>query len=137
MTTLPRLTTILVVFAGFLTLQGCAPVQNTWDLFTSSRVSPTLVIVTGNSFDALEATATTYLRLPKCTGQNGPACRSPKATAKIIPAIRAGRMARNNLEMFLRAHPGQLAAQGLYDALATATQTLQGILIQYNVGAGL
>jgi hypothetical protein len=135
MTSWPKLTKVLVVLVGVTVLQGCVQVQNTWDLLTSARVSPTLVIVTGNSFDALEATATTYLRLPRCTGQNGPACRSPKATAQIIPAIRAGRVARNNLEAFLRTHPGQLATQGLYDALTSAVQTLQGILIQYNVGA--
>lgn len=127
---------VFAVFAITVLLSGCAGgVRGTWDLLASSQVSPTLVIVAGNSFDALEVTATNYLRLPRCNSFNGPVCRSPQVTVKLIPAVRAGRVARNNLERFLREHPGQLADQGLYDALTATTQTLQDIIVQYNIGA--
>lgn len=121
-----------------LSLAGCTTfnnLENAAAALTSASVNPTLVIVAGNSFDALEATATQYLRLPRCTGANGPVCRSPQATAQIIPAIRAGRVARNNLEQFMQDNPGSLGPQGLYDALTAATSTLQSIIAQYNIGA--
>ncbi|HZP68387.1 MAG TPA: hypothetical protein VFB29_00470 [Pseudolabrys sp.] len=112
---------------------GCANVQNAWNVLTEAQVSPQVVLVAANTFDALEATATNYLRLPKCTGTNGPVCRSAEATAKLIPAIRAGRVARNNLEQFLTDHPGSLGPQGLYDSMQASITTLQTVLTQYNV----
>jgi len=118
-----------------LALGGCAQLQNAWSVITSSSVPPGLVIVSGNTVDAIEATATNYLSLPRCTGKNGPICRSPAATAQLIPAVRAMRVARNNLEQFLSDHPGQLANKGLYDALQAATKTVQDIIAQYNIGA--
>lgn len=125
-----RLALALVLAVG---LSGCANVQRAWDTLTTSQVSPTVVIVAANTFDGLEATATNYLRLPRCTGSNGPVCRDRYATSQIIPAVRAGRAARNALEAFLRTHPGQLGPSGLYDSLIAASNTLQAIFIQYNV----
>jgi hypothetical protein len=124
---------LLIVVACTAALGGCASLQNTYDALTGSSVSPTAVIVAGNAFDGVEATATNYLKLAKCTGTNGPVCRNPTATAQIIPAIRAGRIARNNLEAFLQANPGQLGPGGLYNALTAATTTLQSILAQYDI----
>lgn len=126
-----------IIFALVLAaaLSGCANVQRAWDTLTTSQVSPTLVIVAANTFDGLEATATNYLRLPRCTGTNGPICRDPRATSQIIPAVRAGRAVRNELEAFLRTHPGQLGPSGLYDSLRAASNTLQAVFAQYNVGA--
>lgn len=116
-----------------LGLTACAQLQNDWNTLTSAQVTITTVAVAGNTFDALEATATSYLRLPRCSGSNGPVCRDPSATKKIISAVRAGRVARNNLEQFFTDHPGQLGPQGLYDALQTSIGTLQGVIAQYNV----
>lgn len=126
---------ILIVVALAFSLGACTQLQNAWSVITSSSVPPGLVIVSGNTVDAIEATATNYLSLPRCTGKNGPVCRSPAATAQLIPAVRAMRVARNNLEQFLSDHPGQLANQGLYDALQAATKTVQDIIRQYNIGA--
>ena len=124
---------ILIVAALGLSLTACASLQNTWNTLTSAQVTVTTVAVAGNTFDALEATATGYLRLPKCSGTNGPACRDPGVTAKIIPAVRAGRVARNNLEQFFTDHPGQLGPQGLYDALQASITTLQSVISTYNI----
>ena len=123
----------ILVLALALGLTACASLQNDWSKLTSAQVTITTVAVAGNTFDSLEAIATSYLRLPKCTGTNGPACRDPSATKKIIPAVRAGRVARNNLEQFFVDHPGQLGPQGLYDALQAAIATLQGVIATYNI----
>ena len=121
------------ILVAVLLLGGCTQLQNAWQTVTSASVTPTTVIVAANTFDALEATATNYLRLPKCTGSNGPVCRDRAATAQIIPAVRAGRVARANLEQFFKDHPGQLGPQGLYDALTASITTLQSVFAQYNV----
>lgn len=118
-----------------VSLAGCATFTKTWDAVTGATVSPAAVIVAANAFDALEVTATNYLRLKKCTGTNGPVCRDPAATAKIIPAVRSGRVARNNLEQFLKDNPGALGPAGLYNALTASINTLQGVIAVYNVGA--
>jgi hypothetical protein len=116
-----------------LSLAACASLQNDWSVLTSAKVTVTTVAVAGNTFDALEATATAYLRLPRCTGSNGPICRDTRATKAIISAVRSGRVARNNLEQFFIDHPGQLGPQGLYDALQTAIGTLQSVIATYNI----
>ncbi len=125
-----RIATLLII----LSLAGCAQLQNDWNVLTTSQVTITTVSVAGNTFDALETTATSYLQLPRCTGTNGPICRDPAATKKIISAVRSGRVARNNLEQFFVDHPGQLGPQGLYDALQSAIATLQAVISQYNIG---
>lgn len=123
----------LLVLTLLIALGGCTNLTNAWNTLTSTQVTYQTVAVAANTFDALEATATAYLRLPRCTGSNGPVCRSPSATAKIIPAVRSGRVARNNLEQFFADHPGQLGPQGLYDALQKAIATLQSVIAQYNI----
>lgn len=127
----------IVLLAGALALAfsaaGCAPLSTVWDAATGATVPTTGVIVAVNTFDALEATATNYLSLPKCVTGGSSLCRDPGATAKIIPAVRAGRVARTNLESFLQANPGQLGPSGLYNALQASVTTLQGILTQYGV----
>jgi len=125
-----RLIPLILVLA----LGGCAQLTNAYDTLTGVTVSPTAVYVAANAFDAVEVTATNYLKLPKCTGANGPVCRNPTATAQIIPAVRAGRVARTNLESFMAQNPGALGPTGLYNALTSATATLQAIVSQYNIG---
>ena len=126
---------ILIVATLALSLAGCAGLTNAYNVLTGASVSPTAVYVAANAFDAVEQTATNYLKLAKCTGNNGPVCRSPAATAQIIPAVRAGRVARTNLENFVAQNPGQLGPTGLYNALTAATATLQAIISQYNIGS--
>ena len=123
----------LIILSLVLSLGACAQIQKDWEVVTGVSVSPTAVIVAANSFDALEATATNYLRLKKCSASSGPVCRDAKATAVIIPAIRSGRSARNNLEQFLKDHPGQLGPQGLYDALQAAITALRQSFAIYGV----
>jgi hypothetical protein len=121
-----------------LGLSGCANLQNAWNAATSlsgSSVPVSAVSVAGNAFDGMVATATNYLKLPKCMGSNGPVCRDPAVSKKLIAAVRSARVARNNLEQFYRDHPGQLGPQGLYDTLQAAVTTLQSVITMYNIGA--
>lgn len=122
---------------GALSLGGCAGfpqnIENAWNTITSASVPATSVVVSVNTFDALEATATNYLQLPLCKSGGPSVCRTTTATNAVIPAVRAGRVARNNLEQFLAANPGKLGPSGLYNALSSAVSTLQGVLAQYNI----
>lgn len=121
---------LLVALALTLSLAGCANFQNAWGVVTGATVSPAAVYVARNSFDAVEVSATNYITYckvhPKTVG-----C-SKTAIAKLIPAVRSGRVARNNLTQFQKDHPGQLGPTGLYDALVSATNTVQAIQTQYN-----
>lgn len=125
----------LAIIATALLLSGCATaltnIEAAYSTLTSATVSAQAVTVAVDAFDAAEVTATNVVRLRKCTGSNGPICRSVGAAAEIAKAVRAGRVARNNLEQFLSDHPGALGPQGLYDALTTATTTLTTILAKY------
>lgn len=122
---------ILAIMLAAAPSAGCAPLQKAYDLVTEAKVSPTAVYIAANSFNALEATATNYLTLPRCPKAN--ICRSPAATKKIIPAVRSGRDARNQLEAFYAAHPGELGPKGAYDALIASTNLLKSIYAKYGV----
>lgn len=124
---------LLLVLTLSLGLVGCAQLTNTWNTLTGATVSPTAVYVAANSFDAVEITATNYLKYCR-TNYSNSLC-SKQAIAALIPAVRSGRVARTNLEQFLQAHPDAIGASGLYDALVAATATLQGVITQYNIGA--
>lgn len=125
----------LLVAAVALSLGGCATFQKDWSAVTGATISPTAVIVAANSFDALEATATSYLTFCKAN-RALPVCSGYVAARKqIVPAVRSGRAARNNLETFMQQNPGALGPSGLYNALTSAIGTLQQVVAQYNVGA--
>lgn len=119
----------ILLFA--LALGGCAEVQNAWNVVAGASVTDQQVYIARSAFDALEATATNYIVYCKVH----PATRgcSKSAIAAIIPAVRSGRVARTNLTEFQKTHPGQLGSKGLYDALVSATNTLQAVSVQYNI----
>lgn len=119
----------ILLFA--LALGGCAEVQNAWNVVAGASVTDQQVYIARSAFDALEATATNYIVYCKVH----PATKgcSKSAIAQIIPAVRSGRVARSNLVQFAKDHPGQLGSKGLYDALVSATNTLQSISAQYNI----
>ena len=122
---------IFAVVALALSLGACANFQSAIGTITGATVSPRLVYIAENSYDAIEVTATGYLRI--CHARmTTPGCSST-AIAKLIPAVRSGRVARSNLNSFMKAHPDALGATGLYDALVTATNTLQAVSATYNI----
>jgi hypothetical protein len=112
---------------------GIADLKAGWSKLTGATLSPTVVRLAVDAFDGVEATATNYLSLPKCSGvAGGPAlCHTDAAKAAIVKAIASGRIARNNLEQFLAGHQTALGSQGAYDAIGAATQTVKAIVGQY------
>lgn len=112
---------------------GCSNVQQSWDILTSAQVPPKEILIAAQGVNAVEATATNYLNLRRCTGSNGPICRDPVVTVQIIPAVQSLREARNNAVLFLKTHPGQLGPSGLIDAINTAADTLNAIYAKYNI----
>ena len=119
-----------LVLASALSLGGCANLQNAWDVVTSAKVSPAAVVIAANSFDAVEKTATNYVGY--CSPNPAPAgCNDNVIQTRLIPAIRSGRTARNSLEAFLQAHPGELGDKGVYDALISSTTTIKAIVANY------
>lgn len=131
----------MLLLALAIPLGGCSTVNSIGSAYsaaTSVKVTKTQVYVAANAFDAVEVTATNYVRLPTCkTGQTFLAdqCSTKVAISKLVPAIRAGRAARNNLEAFAKDHPGEIGASGLYAALTTAISTIKTVLSAYGVAA--
>lgn len=128
---------VAVVAIG-LSLGGCAKlVEATQFISTASAavedltVSPEMVLIASNSFDAVQVTATNYLRLKRCTGDNGPICRDPTVTPTLIAVIKSGRVARDDLQKFMRDHPGALGKTGLYNALIQSVGTIKGMIATY------
>lgn len=110
-------------------LGGCA----TFSLITGSSVSPQAAIAAANAFDAIEPAATVYLRLPPCGPTVAPTCRNAAAVAKLVPAIRSGRVARNQLEALLTANGGAAIPIATYNTLEAAITTLQAVNTQFNI----
>lgn len=128
---------LVLLLALLPALGGCATVarlEAAWQSVKSATVSPAGVVVTAKIFDALEATATNYLKLNRCSATSGPICRSPAVTPRLVQAVHDGRAARNSLLAFQQAHPGQLGDQGVYDALQAAIATITVIVNDY-IGA--
>jgi hypothetical protein len=120
-----------------LLLVGCAPqlveIEKGISAVAATTVSPKAVIIAGNAFDALEATAAKYLRFCKVNRASVACVGYHSARAKLRPAMLAGRRARNDLEDFLATHPGELGSSGLYDALKAASATIRGVIHEYNI----
>ena len=111
-------------------LAGCAQMQNLQSLFsaaTGNIVTPNEVYIAINAFDAVEATATNYLKLPRCPG--AAACRTPTTSAVVITWIKAGRADRNQLYKALNANPGtNLSLVAVYNDLTNTTSQLGALV---------
>lgn len=122
---------LLPILLLALSLGGCAQLTNAWNVVTGSSVNPEAVYIAENAFDTVEATATNYLIYCK-THRSQSVC-AQSAINQVIPAVRAGRVARTNLDQFMKDNPGALGPSGLYNALTAATATLKAILAQYSI----
>ena len=123
----------LLVICLAASLGGCVTLQDLYSAATGATISPTAMYVAANSFDAIETAAGNYIVL--CNTQPTNQVCNKAAIKKIIPAVRAGRLARNNLEAFVNANPGVWGPTGLYNALVSAIATIKGIYTTYNVGS--
>lgn len=123
---------IILALALTLGLGACSSL-NTLQQATGYIASPTTVYVARNTFDGIEATATNYIRY--CTAHRGAQGCSDTGIKAIIPAVRSGRVARTNLTNYAKTNPGSGTPVALYNALISATNTLQQIAFIYNIGA--
>lgn len=130
---------ILIVVSLALALAGCAQVQKTFDTVgnaitvAENAVTPQQIYIAANAFDAVKVSATKYLDLKRCP-INAPFCRDPAVTKQLIPAIRAGTIARNNAVSWARANPNGFADVSLYQKLTNITETIEAMMRQYNIG---
>jgi pyrimidine deaminase RibD-like protein len=124
------------VAALALALSGCSTVTTLYGELSATTIPPQTALVAANSFDVIETTATAYLSLPACGSVGATiACRNAAAVAKIVPSIRAGRVARNGVEALLRANSGAAIPVATYNTLQSAVATLQGVYAAYNISA--
>ena len=105
-----------------LTLAGCASLQTTWSVITGASVSPTQIIVAANAFDAGESSATQYLLYCKATVP-APSYCALKTRQSVISAVRAGRVARNQLEPYVVS--GTAGPSAIYNTLVATVTALQ------------
>lgn len=113
---------LLVIAALALGLGGCATIQTDWSIITGTSVSPTQIIVAANAFDAGEASATQYLLYCKATVPTPPYCAlSTRQT--VVKAVRAGRVARNQLEPYIVS--GTAGPIAIYNTLVATVSSLQ------------
>jgi hypothetical protein len=118
----------IAVIALALSLGACAQLTNAYNVVTGATITPNQVYIAANAFDAVEASATTYLRLPAC---GSAPCRNVGATNTIVAAVRAGRLARNALEAAVNTNPGAPVNANLMATLTSSTSTLKAILSEF------
>jgi hypothetical protein len=122
---------LILAVALTLTLGGCAEIQKLRGAFqavTGNIVSPQQVAAAISAFDAGEALATNYVKLPRC-GTGPVVCRDPATTAAVAKWVKAGRVDRNQLKAALRANPGQnLSVADIYNDLGNTTAALSAAL---------
>lgn len=115
-----------LILLALLSICGCGVLSGLY-------VSPQSAAVSINTFDALEIIATGYVRLPPCVTGNLGICRSSIAVANIVPAIRAGRVARDQIVTLLQQNAGANIPIDNFNTLQSIITTLQTIYAQYNI----
>jgi hypothetical protein len=128
-----RSVTMVAIVTVALSISGCAKLTNAYKTITEAKVPAQTLIVAANGFNAAKSVATTYINY--CSPKPQPVGCSNDAIGKLIPAMRAGTKARDDIETFIDQHPGELGAQGLYDAVVAATNTINQIKQQYSIDA--
>ena len=113
---------LLLACALALSLGACASLQTAWSVVTGTTVSPTQIIVAANAFDAGEASATQYLLYCKATVPAPTYC-ALKTRQSVVSAVRAGRVARNQLEPYIVS--GTAGPAAIYNTLIATVQSLQ------------
>lgn len=112
---------LLLIGALALSLGGCASLQTAWGVITGATVSPTQIIVAANAFDAGEASATQYLLF--CKANPAETYCALKTRQSVVSAVRAGRVARNQLEPYIVS--GTAGPSAIYNTLVATVTSLQ------------
>ena len=130
-----RLAALIALACFVLPLAGCTTLNqigSAYSMLTDASVPQATAAAAVQSFDIIKESATAYVAY--CTPNPAPAgCNDALIQKKVDPAITAGTQARDGLWGYVKAHPGQLGSKGLYDALTTATQTLNSMAATFAV----
>ena len=113
---------LLLIIPLALSLGACASLQTAWSVVTGTTVSPTQIIVAANAFDAGEASATQYLLFCRATVP-APSYCALSTRQTVIKSVRAGRVARNQLEPYIVS--GTAGPAAIYNTLIATVQSLQ------------
>lgn len=129
----------LALIVALSMLPACSTldsISGTFSTITGADVPASAVIVARDAFNLSEAAATSYMRLPRCSGSNGPVCRDPTLFTQIDGAIRSGRSARNRLAALQRANPGGAIPVADYTTLTSATGVINDLTAAYRAATG-
>lgn len=122
-----KLSLLAGAFGCALYLSACV---QPWD---SISVTTRQVVLAADAFNAAEATATAYLRLPPCP--TAALCRDPAVVKAIDPALRAGYAARKRLVTAARASSGGVVNLNDFAVLTSSITTLKSLFAQYGIGS--
>lgn len=120
---------LIIVAALGLALSSCSAIDAA-KYVAGITVPPKITAVAVTTFDAVEVSATNYLRLPMCTdGQTTlkDACKDAKVVPQLIKDVRAGRAARDALWASAKANAGS-GIKDLYTAVMAAISKIKGDL---------
>lgn len=110
-----------------LALTGCANISKVYEAVSTSNVPPKAIYVAINGFDVAKASATNYLHF--CAPNPAPAgCNDALIKSTLIPSMKKGTVARNDLKAFVRAHPGELGPVGTYRLLTASTEAISSVV---------
>jgi hypothetical protein len=128
---------LLIALPVVLVLGGCATpfgqkLQSIFDTLTSP-INPTALSVSGNTFDAVENTAASYLRYCHTFKPNYPPECALSIRQRVVSGIRTARAARNQLEPYITS--GQTAPLEVYNALQAAINALEASIPPVTTGA--
>ena len=117
----------LVVVVLAVSLGGCATqfgqkLETIYSTLTSP-ISPKSIVVSANSFDAVEATAAQYLLYCHGFKPNYPSECALATRQKVVAGVRSARSFRNQMEPYITS--GTTAPAEVYDALSAAIASLQ------------
>lgn len=112
---------LLLVLPLALSLGACATISADWAIVTGTTISPTQIVVAANAYDAAEATATQYLLYCNAHVGASPCALSTRQT--VVKAVRAGRVARSQLEPYITS--GTAGPAAIYNTLIATVSSLQ------------
>lgn len=113
-----------------LALCSCSTIKNleaTVTTITGTTASQKQVAVAVQAFDAVEVTATNYLKLPTCaTGVStvSGTCKKSAVVATLITDVKAGRAARDSLWTASKSATSGVGAVALYTAVMSAVAVI-------------
>lgn len=123
-----------MIIGVVLALSGCAnqlaKIETAYTTVTDMSVPSTKLAVAAQTFDLAKVTATNYKIY--CTPVPSPVgCNDTLIHKTLNPAIKSGTDARDQIKVFIKAHPGALGSKGLYDSVISATNIINTVTANF------